>query len=74
MSNWIDGSQYIKCVGSSYDKRTNAWRITCPKCGKDFNPPTTMLNFQQVECPKSKCKAMFTIDYNDKKIRFIDEE
>lgn len=48
-------------LGSSLDRRTNRWEITCD-CNKRFEPPTTMLRVNVVLCPK--CGKMVTIDYN----------
>lgn len=48
-------------VALSCDQRTNVWRLQCP-CGATWNPPTTMLAQQWVECPK--CEAGEVVDYN----------
>lgn len=58
MSEW-----QLKHIGRSFDNRTNVWRIT-PPCGHTpFSPPTTMLSWQRVECPK--CGMQAAADYNE---------
>lgn len=52
----------INPVGLSRDLRTNRWKITCKSCNKTFEPATTMLAKQVVECPK--CFNTETINYN----------
>lgn len=52
------------CIGESTDRRTNKWVLTCGKCGKSFEPRTTMHAKQNVTCPK--CGAEETVDYNAK--------
>jgi hypothetical protein len=51
-------------TGLSTDGRTNRWYVTCKKCGKQFEPPTTMLATQLIVCPNSKCKEEEVINYN----------
>ena len=51
-----------KCVGWSSDKKANLWRVMC-SCKKVFNPPTTMLSTQSVECPK--CGKREVVNYNE---------
>jgi hypothetical protein len=51
-------------TGLSRDGRTNRWYVTCKKCGKQFEPPTTMLATQLIVCPNSKCKEEEVINYN----------
>lgn len=53
-----------RCLGLSRDGRTNRWEITCPKCGKVFEPRTTMLATQSMECPKRSCGAEMVANYN----------
>lgn len=48
--------------GSSRDLRTNAWTATCKKCNKQFDPPTTMMRFNNIVC--TKCNESEIIDYN----------
>lgn len=52
----------VRLVGSSYDLRTNRWRATCRKCKKEYEPQTTMLRWQTLECPK--CGKIDIINYN----------
>lgn len=61
---------HVHFIGLSSDGRTNRWRITCPKCGKDTIPPTTMLPDQQFRCERGKkCNANIYVNYNDEIIR-----
>ena len=48
-------------AGRSHDWRTNVWNVIC-SCGKTFQPPTTMLRYQTVQCPKCGKEARF--DWN----------
>jgi len=57
------GATKIRFLGLSRDERTNRWKVPCPKCGKEFIPPTTMLNFDDQECPWARCAARIHIDY-----------
>lgn len=54
-----------KCIGASNDGRTSRWRITCPDCGHLFEPQTTYLATQEVECPGKHCGAWMIARYND---------
>ena len=51
-------------IGPSKDRRTSRWAIECPSCGASFEPRTTMLNIDSLECPKLKCRAAIDVDYN----------
>lgn len=53
----------ISYVGLSSDWRTNKWRVVCKKCGKSYEPNTTMYATQNLECPK--CGIRELVDYND---------
>lgn len=53
-----------RCVGSSVDKRTNRWKLTCPECCKEHEPRTTLLARSPEECPH--CGYQAWVDYNDK--------
>jgi rRNA maturation endonuclease Nob1 len=50
-------------LGLSSDLRTNRWRITCPACGKTFEPQTTMFNQQSLQCPSGRCGKQMVADY-----------
>lgn len=50
-------------IGTSSDGRTNKWRITCPACGCEFTPQSTMLRWQHMVCPRIKCSAELHADY-----------
>lgn len=52
----------FRWAGHSRDHRTNLWSVECGKCGKSFNPPTTMVTWQSFDCPK--CGARHTADWN----------
>jgi len=52
----------LRFVGLSHDLRTNKWEAKC-KCGKSFNPPTTTLSTQTIECPK--CGKTELVNYNE---------
>lgn len=52
-------------IGTSRDQRTNRWSITCPSCGKVFEPETTMRSTQHLQCPAIKCRANMVAQYND---------
>jgi phage terminase large subunit GpA-like protein len=60
----MSASTVAKCIGSSHDGRTNRWRVTCPACGHAFEPLTTRLATQHLQCPKPKCNAGMFADYN----------
>lgn len=51
-------------LGHSSDLRTNRWRITCPACGKTFEPQTTMFAQQSLQCPAARCGKHMRADYN----------
>lgn len=53
-----------KRIGPSSDWRTSRWRITCPACGHQFVPLTTMLGFQSLTCPGRKCGKELGANYN----------
>jgi hypothetical protein len=55
----------LRCIGESYDGRTNRWRITC-SCGKDFDPPTTRFSRTVESCPK--CGKQWKVNYNQPSI------
>lgn len=54
------------CLGSSYDLRTNKWRVKCKKCNNSFEPPTTMLRYQTITCEsrRKSCGQSEIIDWN----------
>ncbi len=54
-----------RAIGLSSDRRTNKWRVTCPNCGKEFVPPTTMLRWQELQCENRKCLAELRADYTE---------
>lgn len=64
----IPVSEQVFRLGLSSDHRTGRWRITCPECGKQFEPVTTMRNYQVVSCPIPKCSAELYIDYGREKV------
>ncbi len=49
-------------IGTSSDGRTNRWRVTCPNCGRQCEPPTTRLGWQGITCDNRKCLAYLRID------------
>lgn len=51
-------------IGLSRDYRTQRWRVTCPKCGEQFEPQTTMQSMQSIDCPKAKCHSVMIANYN----------
>lgn len=51
-----------RVLGWSRDQRTQRWMITCPGCQKEFEPITTRLAHQMVDCPK--CGVEIGVDYN----------
>ena len=51
-----------RVLGHSRDGRTQRWMVTCPKCDKQFEPQTTRLSRQSMECPK--CGIPLSADYN----------
>lgn len=53
-----------RVIGLSSDNRTQRWLITCPKCGNEFTPQTTLLAQQEMDCSKAKCGARLFADYN----------
>ena len=53
----------LRIAGASADRRTNRWKAKCVGCGKEHEPPTTLLAKQDVECPK--CGAIEIVNYND---------
>lgn len=53
-----------RVIGRSHDQRTQRWFVTCPKCGKGFEPITTRLSTQTFDCPKARCGASLFADYN----------
>lgn len=63
ISHTID-TQFFKVslAGSSYDLRTNRWRVECKLCKKIYEPKTTMIRWQKLECPN--CGVNEYIDYN----------
>ena len=52
----------LRIAGASADKRTNRWKAKCLSCGKEHEPPTTLLANQDIECPK--CAAIEVVNYN----------
>lgn len=50
-----------KLLGRSEEDGLNLWQITCG-CGRQFQPPTTILRFQWVSCPE--CLNGQKVDYN----------
>jgi len=56
-------------ICASRDGRTNRWRITCPKCGEQFEPLTTRFSTQGLDCPAKKCHAHMLVDYNNETVR-----
>lgn len=52
-------------LGRSSDGRTNRWRVTCPRCGKSFEPTTTMFKSQSLVCPNGRCNALMIAHYDD---------
>jgi hypothetical protein len=58
-------STVLRHLGSSRDQRTNRWQVTCPACERAFEPQTTRLSTQIVQCPASKCKTEMVARYND---------
>lgn len=52
-------------LGQSSDLRTGRWKITCPVCGNEFEPQTTRLSWQNLQCPRKKCGAEMTAYYNE---------
>jgi hypothetical protein len=61
-------------LGASSDKRTNRWSVTCPACTKSFEPPTTMLQFQELVCRNSKCSQAMVVDYNNRVVSLAPEQ
>lgn len=57
-------SARLVCLGESPDQRTNRWRVTCPHCSKEFEPPTTMHGREILTCPRPKCLKSMLADYN----------
>lgn len=55
----------VTLVGLSHDQRTNRWSVTCRHCGATHTPPTTMLAWQTLECPKRRCEATEVVNYNE---------
>jgi phage terminase large subunit GpA-like protein len=53
-----------RVIGLSRDNRTQRWLVTCPRCGHVFEPQTTRLSWQDMDCPKTKCGARMMADYN----------
>ena len=51
----------IHFLGESHDLRTNRWGFKCKKCDRNFEPPTTMLAVQTIQC---KCGVIETVNYN----------
>lgn len=60
----MNTSTVAKFIGESRDGRTNRWRVTCPACGHEFEPPTTRLRYQHMNCSKPKCGREMSTDYN----------
>lgn len=58
-------------LGSSRDQRANVWMVTCPACGKQWKPLTTMLATQGLDCPARKCGARMVADYNAETVTLI---
>lgn len=56
-----------RLVGSSRDHRTNRWKLTCPECGQQHEPPTTLLRHSVEECPL--CGHTAWVDYNDDEVQ-----
>lgn len=62
----------MRAVARSQDRRTNVWSVS-PPCGHAaFNPQTTMLSTQVVECPR--CGRRAWADYNADKIEDYDDQ
>lgn len=62
----------LSYLGESSDGRTNRWRVY-PSCGhKPFEPGTTRLAHQIVQCPR--CLEEWFADYNNQTIRPIGKE
>ena len=55
----------ISLKGLSRDNRTNKWSVVSKCCKKYFEPDTTMLRVQTLECPK--CGRRNIVDYNEQK-------
>lgn len=64
-------SRAAVCIGASSDGRTNRWRLTCPRCGGQFEPPTTMFNRQGLDCPRRLCGAALLADYEAETVRVV---
>ena len=60
----------MTAIGPSSDRRTTRWRITCPACGKRFEPRTTLMRFQDMGCPK--CDATLIADYNSETLELVE--
>jgi len=53
----------INYKGLSRDYRTNEWSFKCKSCKKSFEPATTVMATQTVECPK--CGKGELVNYNN---------
>lgn len=51
----------VRFLGASSDFRTNRWSVSCI-CGKQFEPSTTRLSTQTINCPR--CGVEMFANYN----------
>lgn len=51
-----------RLLGLSCDGRAQRWMVECPCCKKKFEPRTTRLARQEIDCPK--CGKVLFADYN----------
>lgn len=58
-------------LGRSWDGRAGRWRITCPCCTKQFEPPTTMFATQELRCPSTRCGAEILASYNTGRVDLL---
>ena len=58
-------STQLTYIGPSWDRRTNRWTVTCPRCEHDFEPRTTMFAQQVLVCEGKNCGAEIFVDYNE---------
>lgn len=47
--------------------------VTCPACGFQFEPQTTMLAVQHLTCPARKCGVDLVANYNAGTVRVAGE-
>lgn len=51
----------LEWAGTSADGRTNRWKLTCPNCGQQQYPRTTLMNENTHNC--TSCARLLLCDY-----------